>query len=95
MHVLVFIDMYLYSKWRCAMPLSYSGVQRVGEHVLSSFLRNTVDVHVVHTTALQAYFLQYYDLYPSAFPFTSKKGFKKFNICAYFAGKFGELIAFI
>jgi hypothetical protein len=34
-------------------------------------------------------------LYPSAFPFTSKKGIKKFNICAYFAGKFGELIVFI
>jgi hypothetical protein len=59
------------------------------------FFPYTVDVHVVHTTALQASFLQYGDLYPSAFPFTSKKGFKKFNICAYFAGKFGELIVFI
>ncbi len=40
------------------------------------FFRYTVDVHVVHTTALQAYFLKYGDLYPSDFYLPLKRDLK-------------------
>ncbi len=47
------------------MALRYAailrGVQKVYENMFVVFFRYTVDVHVVRTTALQAYFLQYGD----------------------------------